>query len=215
MDVCHSDRTRSGSCPWLAAQRRTIAALAGTAVDSRRGEAAPAPRRRRLCARNTAIFSIATGISRVAGMLREIVAAGYFGTSGPASAFTIAFKVPNLVQQPVRERRAVGGVRARLHRPAAAGKQARGDPARLDAVLDHADRPRRDHRRGDARGRAVHAAVHRRDVQLPARRADRRALADPLPGRPAARPDGPASSGSFSPTTTSRSRRSRRPSGTS
>ncbi len=29
-------------------------------------------------------------------MLREIVAAGYFGTSGPASAFTIAFNVPNL-----------------------------------------------------------------------------------------------------------------------
>ena len=29
--------------------------------------------------------------------MREIVAAGYFGTSGPASAFTIAFQVPNLV----------------------------------------------------------------------------------------------------------------------
>ena len=48
-------------------------------------------------ARNTAIFSIGTGISRVAGLGREIVAAGYFGTSGPASAFTIAFQVPNLV----------------------------------------------------------------------------------------------------------------------
>ena len=29
--------------------------------------------------------------------MREIVAAGYFGTSGPASAFTIAFQIPNLV----------------------------------------------------------------------------------------------------------------------
>lgn len=48
-------------------------------------------------ARNTAIFSIATGISRLAGLVREIVAAGYFGTSGPASAFTIAFQIPNLV----------------------------------------------------------------------------------------------------------------------
>jgi putative peptidoglycan lipid II flippase len=48
-------------------------------------------------ARNTAIFSIATGFSRVAGLVREIVAAGYFGTSGSASAFTLAFQVPNLV----------------------------------------------------------------------------------------------------------------------
>ncbi len=48
-------------------------------------------------ARNTAIFSIATGVSRVVGLGREVVAASFFGTSGPASAFTIAFEVPNLV----------------------------------------------------------------------------------------------------------------------
>ncbi len=48
-------------------------------------------------ARNTAIFSIATGLSRVAGLLREVVAASFFGTRGPASAFTIAFQIPNLV----------------------------------------------------------------------------------------------------------------------
>jgi putative peptidoglycan lipid II flippase len=48
-------------------------------------------------ARNTAIFSIATGVSRVAGLAREIVAASFFGTGGPASAFTIAFQIPNLV----------------------------------------------------------------------------------------------------------------------
>jgi putative peptidoglycan lipid II flippase len=49
-------------------------------------------------ARNTAIFSIATGLSRIAGLVREVVAASYFGTSGPASAFTLAFQVPNLVR---------------------------------------------------------------------------------------------------------------------
>jgi putative peptidoglycan lipid II flippase len=48
-------------------------------------------------ARNTAIFSFATGVSRVAGLAREIVAASFFGTGGPASAFTIAFQIPNLV----------------------------------------------------------------------------------------------------------------------
>ena len=49
-------------------------------------------------ARNTAIFSFATGLSRIAGLVREIVASSYFGTSGPFSAFTIAFQVPNLVR---------------------------------------------------------------------------------------------------------------------
>lgn len=57
----------------------------------------PARRNRRL-ARNTAIFSIATGLSRIAGLVREVVASSYFGTTGPFSAFTIAFQVPNLVR---------------------------------------------------------------------------------------------------------------------
>jgi putative peptidoglycan lipid II flippase len=48
--------------------------------------------------RSTAFFSIATAFSRVAGLVREIVAASYFGISGPMSAFTIAFQVPNLVR---------------------------------------------------------------------------------------------------------------------
>jgi putative peptidoglycan lipid II flippase len=46
---------------------------------------------------NTAIFSIGTGISRVVGLVREIVVASYFGTTGAASAYTIAFQVPNFV----------------------------------------------------------------------------------------------------------------------
>src|SRR5205085_4960209 len=52
----------------------------------------------RRVARNTAIFGVATGASRVAGLVREIVASSYFGTSGAFSAFTIAFQVPNLVR---------------------------------------------------------------------------------------------------------------------
>ena len=52
----------------------------------------------RRIALNTAIFSVATGLSRIAGLIREIVAARYYGTTGPASAFTLAFQVPNLVR---------------------------------------------------------------------------------------------------------------------
>jgi putative peptidoglycan lipid II flippase len=47
---------------------------------------------------STAFFAFATGLSRIAGLVREIVAASYFGIKGPMSAFTIAFQVPNLVR---------------------------------------------------------------------------------------------------------------------
>jgi putative peptidoglycan lipid II flippase len=41
---------------------------------------------------------VATGLSRVLGLLREIVARRYFGVEGPINAFTVAFQVPNLVR---------------------------------------------------------------------------------------------------------------------
>jgi putative peptidoglycan lipid II flippase len=49
-------------------------------------------------ARSTAFFSVATAASRIAGLVREMVAASYYGVYGPMSAFTIAFQVPNLVR---------------------------------------------------------------------------------------------------------------------
>jgi putative peptidoglycan lipid II flippase len=58
----------------------------------------PATQPARRIALNTVIFSIATGLSRIAGLIREVVASSYFGTSGPFSAFTIAFQVPNLLR---------------------------------------------------------------------------------------------------------------------
>jgi putative peptidoglycan lipid II flippase len=61
------------------------------------GEPAPGRRAGRI-ARSTAFFSIATAASRVAGLGREVVAAGFYGISGPMSAFTIAFQVPNLIR---------------------------------------------------------------------------------------------------------------------
>jgi len=54
-------------------------------------------------ARNTAIFAGATALSRVAGLAREVIASSYFGTSGPFSAFTLAFQVPNLVRSLVAD----------------------------------------------------------------------------------------------------------------
>jgi putative peptidoglycan lipid II flippase len=47
---------------------------------------------------STAIFSFATGISRVLGLFREVVAKNYFGVNGPVNAFNIAFLVPNTIR---------------------------------------------------------------------------------------------------------------------
>ena len=47
---------------------------------------------------STAIFSLATGLSRILGLVREIVASYYFGAQGRINAFTVAFQVPNLVR---------------------------------------------------------------------------------------------------------------------
>ncbi len=64
---------------------------------------AAVPGARRGVALNTAIFSVLTGLSRVAGLLREILASSYFATSGAFSAFTIAFQVPNLLRMLVAD----------------------------------------------------------------------------------------------------------------
>jgi putative peptidoglycan lipid II flippase len=53
---------------------------------------------RRRLAWSTAIFSLATGVSRVLGLVREIVAKNYFGVNGPVNAFNIAFLVPNTIR---------------------------------------------------------------------------------------------------------------------
>lgn len=55
-------------------------------------------RRRPSFARNTAIFSTLTAASRVAGLAREVLAARLFGLSTAASAFTLAFQIPNVVR---------------------------------------------------------------------------------------------------------------------
>jgi putative peptidoglycan lipid II flippase len=57
---------------------------------------------RRLAA-STAVFGAATAISRVAGVVREIVAASFFGSSPALGAFLIAFNVPNLVRSLVAD----------------------------------------------------------------------------------------------------------------
>jgi putative peptidoglycan lipid II flippase len=52
----------------------------------------------RRLARSTAVFSLATAISRALGLLREVVSAYYFGVAGKINAFTVAIQIPNLIR---------------------------------------------------------------------------------------------------------------------
>jgi putative peptidoglycan lipid II flippase len=54
--------------------------------------------RERRLARSTAIFSLATGLSRLLGLAREMTSAYYFGVAGRINAFTVAIQIPNLVR---------------------------------------------------------------------------------------------------------------------
>ncbi|MGX6449371.1 murein biosynthesis integral membrane protein MurJ, partial [Patulibacter sp. S7RM1-6] len=49
-------------------------------------------------ARNTIIFSIATGLSRIAGLVREMFVSALYGGGAVGSAFSLAFLVPNLLR---------------------------------------------------------------------------------------------------------------------
>ena len=89
-------------------------AVAGESAQARAGR----------LARSTALFSVATSFSRVAGLVREVFAAYYFGVSGAMSAFTIAFQVPNLVRSLFADSAIQAGLRPGLHRAAGARKQA-------------------------------------------------------------------------------------------
>jgi putative peptidoglycan lipid II flippase len=63
-----------------------------------RGSTGAAEARGRRLAWSTAVFSIATGLSRIVGLLRESVVRYYFGTVGSINAFEVAFLVPNTIR---------------------------------------------------------------------------------------------------------------------
>jgi putative peptidoglycan lipid II flippase len=65
-------------------------------------ERAPESEQRSL-ARSGVVFGIATGLSRVIGLVREIVQAAVFSINGPVNAFEIAFLIPNTVRSLVAD----------------------------------------------------------------------------------------------------------------
>ncbi len=49
--------------------------------------------------RSSAVVSVMTLLSRVLGLVRDVVVASYFGASGASDAFFVAFKIPNFLRR--------------------------------------------------------------------------------------------------------------------
>ena len=49
--------------------------------------------------RSSAVVGVMTMLSRVLGLIRDVVVAGYFGASGASDAFFVAFKIPNFLRR--------------------------------------------------------------------------------------------------------------------
>jgi len=96
-------RRRKGRPTWESDDDWWVSTEPGTIDADAALERGPVPStsprlpRRRLAV-STAIFGFATGLSRVLGLVREMVASYYFGAAGRINAFTVAFQVPNLVR---------------------------------------------------------------------------------------------------------------------
>ena len=135
-------RTRRGALDSDAAVRAAEAFDPGEELDA---EPAPGRQAGRI-ARSTAFFSIATAASRVAGLGREVVAAGYYGISGPMSAFTIAFQVPNLIRALFADAALQPAFVPVFTEQLEQEELPRGLPARLDPAADRDDGAGRDHR---------------------------------------------------------------------
>ena len=62
------------------------------------GEQAQSKKRAGLL-RSSAVVGVMTMLSRVLGLARDVVVASYFGASGSADAFFVAFKIPNFLRR--------------------------------------------------------------------------------------------------------------------
>ena len=121
--------------------------------DETSAESPPPPRRR--LGVNTAIFAAATGLSRIAGLVREIVAASYFGTTAAASAFTIASQIPNLMSNLFAQAALSAAFVPVFTDLLQQGKKREAFRLASTPVLDHPDRARGADRGRDPRRRAV------------------------------------------------------------
>jgi putative peptidoglycan lipid II flippase len=63
------------------------------------GNPSPARDEKRKIARAAGAMSVATFISRILGYAKDVILAGFFGATGTADTFFVAFRIPNLMRE--------------------------------------------------------------------------------------------------------------------
>ena len=126
-------RPRRQPLPQPAAEDR------GVRTDARRAAAGAAPRDR--LAVSTAIFGSRPALSRVLGLVREMVASYYFGVARADQRVHGRVPGPEPRAGARRRRRALVGVRAGLQRPAREGRATARLARRVEPLLADAARP--------------------------------------------------------------------------
>ena len=82
-------------------------------------------------ARTSAVVGSATMVSRVLGLLRDVVLANLIGANGNADAFFVAFKIPNFLRRLFAE-----GAFAQAFVPVLADTREKGGDAAVRALVD-------------------------------------------------------------------------------
>ena len=82
--------------------------------------------------RSTAVFSAMTFLSRVAGLVRDLVQASLFGAGPAVSAFVVAYRIPNYLRRVFAE-----GSFSSAFVPVLSELRQKGDEAALRDFLDH------------------------------------------------------------------------------
>ena len=82
--------------------------------------------------RSTAVFSAMTLLSRVAGLVRDLVQASLFGAGPAVSAFVVAYRIPNYLRRVFAE-----GSFSSAFVPVLSELRQKGDEAALRDFLDH------------------------------------------------------------------------------
>lgn len=82
--------------------------------------------------RSTAVFSAMTLLSRIAGLVRDMVQATQFGTGGAMSAFIVAYRIPNFLRRVFAE-----GSMSMAFVPVLNEIRERGDKVALKDFIDH------------------------------------------------------------------------------
>ena len=81
--------------------------------------------------RSSALVGAMTTVSRILGLLRDIVIAAFVGASANADAFFVAFKIPNFLRRLFAE-----GAFSQAFVPVLADYRSRGPHAAVRALID-------------------------------------------------------------------------------